>query len=109
MAVLVKIEILSPDIQFKIARVHRPVTPMQARSVHPLAPWELQAHAQSLKRSHPTAATKLSAALEALLNGYSLARMLLLTRILGRHTEQIATKLKANAVPINNPISTCHT
>jgi regulator of protease activity HflC (stomatin/prohibitin superfamily) len=39
-------------------------------------------------------------ALEALLNGYTLAGTLLLTRILSHHAERVATKLKATALRV---------
>jgi hypothetical protein len=98
--VLVKIEILAPAIQSQGEPPRRVATPTEAKSVHPLVLWELQTQAQVLKKSHPQTATTLTAALEALLNGHSLAGMLLLTRVLGQRTEQIATKLKATTLQV---------
>jgi hypothetical protein len=98
--VLLKIEILAPTILSTAAPALEAVTHTEAKSIHPLILWDLQAQAQTLKKSSPRSGGALSAALDALLNGQTLAGMLLLTRLLGQHTEQIATSLKATAVRV---------
>jgi len=94
-AVLTAIEVLSPPEPAPAGQRQRPtlteLTQLRASDL-----WTLQALANTLAATSPTAAATLRQALDAFLNGYTLAGVFFVARLL--LTAPISTSVKANLV-----------
>lgn len=93
--VLMAVEVLSPPEPAPAGRRHRP-TPTELTQLRASDVWNLQALANSLAATNPTAAQTLRRALDAFLNGYTLTGVFFVARLL--LTATISTKVKADLV-----------
>ena len=94
-AVLTAVEELSPPELAPAGQRQRP-TPTELTQLRASDLWTLQALANTLAATSPTAATTLRQALDAFLNGYTLAGVFFVARLL--LTAPISTSVKANLV-----------